>query len=145
MPAAEGARIIEGLALGGRRLTGPRQIIASFVAPRRDHFSAQEVWEELRTGQKGVGRSTVFRTLELLAELGVLDRVHAADGGHRYAVCETRHHHHLVCLQCSTVTVAVSSDIEEQIHRLAEAANFELLTHHLELVGRCATCGTDAR
>jgi hypothetical protein len=56
-------------------LTGPRQLIASFVAPRRDHFSAQEVWEELRSDHHGIGRSTVFRTLELLVELGALDRV----------------------------------------------------------------------
>lgn len=72
-----GTGIIKSLALQGRRLTGPRQAIVNFVAPRRDHFSAQEVWEELRASQTGVGRATVFRTLELLVELGVLDRVHA--------------------------------------------------------------------
>jgi len=139
---ADGSHIMQGLALGGRRLTGPRQLIASFVAPRRDHFSAQEVWEELRSDHHGIGRSTVFRTLELLVELGALDRVLSGDGAHRYAACETRHHHHLVCLDCSTVSVAASSAIEEQIHSLAEAAGFELLTHHLELIGRCAACRT---
>jgi Fur family ferric uptake transcriptional regulator len=82
----------------------------------------------------------VFRTLELLAELGVLDRVHAGDGCHRYAVCETRHHHHLMCLDCSTVVLVVASEIEEQIRRMASEADFELLTHHLELIGRCAAC-----
>ena len=135
-----GAEIIRSLALRGRRLTGPRQVIVNFVAPRRDHFSAQEVWEDLRATRQGVGRATVFRTLELLAELGVLDRVHAGDGCHRYAVCETRHHHHLMCLDCSTVVLIAASEIERQIHRMAREADFELLTHHLELIGRCGAC-----
>jgi Fe2+ or Zn2+ uptake regulation protein len=83
--------------------------------------------------------------LELLAELGVLDRVHAGDGCHRYAVCESRHHHHLICLDCASVTVVAAAEIEKQIHEVAEAADFELLTHHLELIGRCATCQSRIR
>jgi Fur family transcriptional regulator, ferric uptake regulator len=136
----DGAEIIRSLARRGRRLTGPRQTIVNFVAPRRDHFSAQEVWEDLRASQQGVGRATVFRTLELLVELGVLDRVHAGDGCHRYAVCETRHHHHLMCLDCSSVVLIAATEIERQIQRIALDASFELLTHHLELIGRCAEC-----
>jgi Fur family ferric uptake transcriptional regulator len=135
-----GAEIIESLAQRGRRLTGPRQAIVTFVAQRRDHFSAQEVWQDLRASRQGVGRATVFRTLELLADLGVLDRVHAGDGCFRYAVCETRHHHHLVCLDCSAVVPIATSEIEEHIAQVATAADFELLTHHLELIGRCEDC-----
>jgi Fur family transcriptional regulator, ferric uptake regulator len=137
---AGGAEIIRSPALRGRRLTGPRQEIVNFVAPRQDHYSAQEVWEDLRASRKGVGRATVFRTLELLVELGVLDRVHAGDGCHRYAICETRHHHHLVCLDCPTVVLIMASEIEERIGQMAVEADFELLTHHLELIGRCANC-----
>jgi Fe2+ or Zn2+ uptake regulation protein len=136
----DGAEIIESLALRGRRLTGPRQVIVNFVAPRRDHFSAQEVWEDLRASRKGVGRATVLRALELLTELGVLDRIHAGDGCHRYAACETRHHHHLVCLDCSSVVPIAAPEIERQIHRIAQVEKFVLLTHHLELIGRCADC-----
>jgi Fe2+ or Zn2+ uptake regulation protein len=134
------AEIIESLARRGRRLTTPRQVIVNFVAPRRDFFSAQEIWEGLRANDQGVGRATVFRTLELLADLRVLDRVHAGDGCHRYAVCETRHHHHLMCLDCSAVVPIATTEIEEQIRGIAAAADFELLTHHLELIGRCVRC-----
>jgi Fur family ferric uptake transcriptional regulator len=136
----DGAAIIESITRRGRRLTTPRQVIVNFVAPRRDHFSAQEVWKDLRATQRGVGRATVFRMLELLAELGVLDRVHAGDGCHRYAVCETGHHHHLMCLDCAGVVLVAAPEIEDQIRQMATGAGFELLTHHLELIGRCAAC-----
>lgn len=135
-----GAAIIRSLALQGRRLTTPRQVIVDFLAVRRDHFSAQEVWEDLRASRRSVGRATVFRTLELLAEFGVLDRVHSGDGHHRYAVCETRHHHHLMCIDCSNVVLVAAPEIEDQIRRLASDADFELLTHHLELIGLCPMC-----
>ncbi len=137
---ADAAQIIGRLTSEGHRLTMPRQAIIKLVAPRHDHFSAQEVWDEVRDQHTGIGRATVFRTLDLLAELGVLNRIHTGDGCHRYTVCETRHHHHLMCVQCGTVTALEAAGIEQQIRRMAGEAGFEVLTHHLELIGRCASC-----
>jgi Fur family ferric uptake transcriptional regulator len=137
---ADATQIIERLAEEGHRLTTPRQAIIKLVAPRHDHFSAQEVWDEVRSQYRGIGRATVFRTLDLLAELGVLNRIHTGDGCHRYTVCETRHHHHLMCVECGTVTPLEAAGIEQQIRRMAGDAGFDLLTHHLELIGRCARC-----
>jgi Fur family transcriptional regulator, ferric uptake regulator len=137
---ADATQIIGRLANEGHRLTTPRQAIIRLVAPRHDHFSAQEVWDEVRAQYRGIGRATVFRTLDLLAELGVLNRIHTDDGCHRYTVCETRHHHHLMCVECGTVMSLEAAGIEQQIRRMAGEANFELLTHHLELVGRCGAC-----
>ena len=136
----DATQIIERLARQGHRPTTPRQAIIELVAPRRDHFSAQEVWDEVRGRHRGIGRATVFRTLDLLAELGVLNRIHTDDGCNRYTVCETTHHHHLMCVECGAVASLEAADIEQQIRRMAGAAGFELLTHHLELVGRCANC-----
>ncbi len=137
---AEATRIIDRLTREGHRLTTPRQAIIKLVAPRQDHFSAQEVWDEVRERYSGIGRATVFRTLDLLTELGVLNRIHTGDGCHRYTVCETTHHHHLMCVECGTVSSLEAAGIENQIRRLATEAGFDLLTHHLELVGRCANC-----
>jgi Fur family ferric uptake transcriptional regulator len=136
----DATQIIGRLAREGHRLTTPRQAIIKLVAPRNDHFSAQEVWDEVRSQYRGIGRATVFRTLDLLAELGVLNRIHTGDGCHRYTVCETRHHHHLMCVECGKVASLEAGGIEQQIRRMAGEAGFELLTHHLELIGRCATC-----
>ena len=137
---ADATQIIDRLAREGHRLTTPRQAIIKLVAPRQDHFSAQEVWDEVRERYSGIGRATVFRTLDLLTELGVLNRIHTGDGCHRYTVCETTHHHHLMCVECGTVSSLEAAGIESQISRLASEAGFDLLTHHLELVGRCAAC-----
>ncbi len=136
----DATEIIDRLAQQGHRPTTPRQAIIKLVAPRTDHFSAQEVWDEVRGRYRGIGRATVFRTLDLLAELGVLNRIHTGDGCHRYTVCDTTHHHHLMCVECGNVTSLEATDVEQQIRRMAGEAGFELLTHHLELVGRCASC-----
>jgi Fe2+ or Zn2+ uptake regulation protein len=137
---ADPIQIIGKLAQEGHRLTTPRQAIIKMVAPRHDHFSAQELWEEVRANYSGIGRATVFRTLDLLTELGVLNRIHTGDGCHRYTVCEMTHHHHMMCVACGTVIPLEASGIENQIRRMADEAGFDLLTHHLELVGRCASC-----
>lgn len=137
---ADATQIIGQLTREGHRLTTPRQAIIRMVAPRQDHFSAQEVWDEVRSRHRGIGRATVFRTLDLLTELGVLNRIHTGDGCHRYTVCDTRHHHHLMCVECGTVIALEAGGIENQIRRMASEAGFDLLTHHLELVGRCSAC-----
>jgi Fur family transcriptional regulator, ferric uptake regulator len=137
---AEATEIIERIAKEGHRLTTPRQTIVKLVAPRQDYFSAQEIWDEVQSQHRGIGRATVFRTLDLLVDLGVLNRVHVGDGCHRYTVCETSHHHHLMCTDCGTVTAIEADAIEKQIRRMAGDEGFELLTHHLELIGRCAAC-----
>jgi len=141
---ADATQIIDRLTREGHRLTTPRQAIIKLVAPRSDHFSAQEVWDEVRGQYRGIGRATVFRTLDLLAELGVLNRIHTGDSCHRYTVCDTRHHHHLMCVECGQVMPLEASGIEQQIRRMAGEAGFELLTHHLELIGRCASCRQQA-
>ena len=137
---ADATQIIGQLTKEGHRLTTPRQAIIRMVAPRQDHFSAQEVWEDVKSRYHGIGRATVFRTLDLLTELGVLNRIHTGDGCHRYTVCETKHHHHLMCVSCGTVLPLEAAGIEGQIRKMAADAGFDLLTHHLELVGRCAAC-----
>jgi len=137
---ADASQIIGQLTKEGHRLTTPRQAIIRMVAPRQDHFSAQEVWEDVKSRYRGIGRATVFRTLDLLTELGVLNRIHTGDGCHRYTICETKHHHHLMCVSCGTVLPLEAAGIEGQIRKMAADAGFDLLTHHLELVGRCASC-----
>src|SRR5919205_3646989 len=124
VPVAEATEIIERIAKQGHRLTTPRQTIVKLVAPRQDYFSAQEIWDEVQSQHRGIGRATVFRTLDLLVDLGVLNRVHVGDGCHRYTVCETSHHHHLMCTECGSVTAVEAHAIEKQIPRLARDPGF---------------------
>ena len=134
------ADILDRIAEQGPRLTGPRQALVQILASRDHHFSAQEAWEEVQANGLDIGRATVFRTLDLLTELGILDRMHAGDGCHRYVVCAPSHHHHAMCTDCGRVQPFAAGDMEAQIGRLAEQLGFSVLTHHLELIGRCTEC-----
>ena len=134
--------ILDRLAERGVRLTEPRQKIVEVIAPRHDHFSAQDVFAAARRRDPTIGRATVFRTLDLLAELEILERVHIGDGCHRFTVCESQHHHHLICIGCERVVSIEASGLEQHVQELAEQADFSLLAHHVELIGRCHDCRT---
>lgn len=142
-PDAEGEgviNILDRLAERGVRVTESRQTIVEVVGPRHDHFSAQDVFAEARRRDPTIGRATVFRTLDLLTELEILERVHIGDGCHRFAVCESQHHHHLICIDCERVIPIEAAGLEQQVQQLAEQADFSLLAHHVELIGRCPSC-----
>lgn len=138
--AGRAAQILDQLAEQGHRLTGPRQALVQILAGRDHYFSAQEAWDQVQSTGLDVGRATVFRTLDLLTELGILDRVHAGDGCHRYIVCQPSHHHHFMCTDCGKVQQFEAPEVEAQIGKLAQAAGYSVITHHLELIGRCADC-----
>lgn len=141
-----GAEILGRLLQHGQRMTGPRRTIVEYVAPRTDNFSAQEILEQLNRRGVDVGRATVFRTLDLLVELGLLHRIHTEDGSSRYAVCDTRHHHHhFLCIECGAVQTVEAPGIEVEIQRFAERSGLEVANHVLELVGRCGECAQARR
>jgi Fur family ferric uptake transcriptional regulator len=111
------------------------------VAPRTDTFSAQDVADQLHARGIHVGRATVFRTIDLMADLGFLHRIQNDDGYHRYTVCaDEEHHHHARCVDCGAVLALHAPGLEREIDRIAQEADFQVLDHILELVGRCPLC-----
>jgi Fur family ferric uptake transcriptional regulator len=133
--------MLERLAQRVPRMTGPRQTIVECVAPRVGTFTAQEIVEQLHERHPGIGRATVFRTLDLLAELGALHRIHNDDGYHLYAVCaDEHHHHHLRCVACGMIQIIQAPGVETELQRVAAGFDFDVIDHVIELVGRCATC-----
>jgi Fur family ferric uptake transcriptional regulator len=128
--------VIEYLNELGFRDTGPRRAVVT-TALRLGRFTATEIVEELR--REGIGRATVFRTLELLTSLGVLDQLHS-DPHHSYTVCSPRHHHHLVCSSCSKVVEVTAPAVERAVRALGEKAGYQIQGHLLEIIGICAEC-----
>jgi Fe2+ or Zn2+ uptake regulation protein len=104
-------------------------------------FSVEELLQNLRQIDAHMGRATVFRAVEMLVNLGLLNRVDFSDGSHKYRACgESHHHHHLTCVQCHRV---VDIDIclpEEQIQTIGAENNFVIEGHSLTLFGRCEDC-----
>jgi Fe2+ or Zn2+ uptake regulation protein len=128
----------------GLRNTRPRRLIAEKLAAlamaERD-FSTDDLWLELKADDPDLGRSTVFRAVDLLTEQGILDRVAFADGTHRYRVCGGEpHHHHITCVQCHRVVEVEACIGAEVLLAIESSTDFTLEGHSLELFGRCRDC-----
>ena len=125
------------LTRGGYRLTGPRRQLVEAMQALGDHFVAEDVLE----AAPRVGRATVFRTLRLLQDLGIVCQVVLDDGAVAYRLdYATGHHHHLICSDCGTVEDFSSGEIEAVIDEVARRKGFEVEAHRLELYGRCSDC-----
>src|SRR5438067_13475208 len=84
----------------GERLTRPRTSVATLIDQRAGHFTSADLLDDAQRQGVSIGRATVFRTLELFAELGVVERIDLPTGEHAYVACKPAHHHHVVCSTC---------------------------------------------
>jgi Fur family ferric uptake transcriptional regulator len=106
-----------------------------------DEFSsAQEIHAQLRTDGSGVGLTTVYRTLQTLADAGQVDVIRAGDGEARYRRCTPEHHHHLVCRTCGRTLEVDSPAVEKWADQVAATHGFTEVSHTLEIFGVCAEC-----
>ncbi len=125
----------------GYRLTEPRRVVAELVARRTGHFTANDLLEDAQARDIEIGRATVFRALDLFAELDVLERIDLPTGDHAYVPClPEHHHHHIVCDTCGRVTEVEDLGLGVAIDQIERRTGWEVQTHRLELFGRCPTC-----
>jgi Fur family ferric uptake transcriptional regulator len=133
--------IVTALGSAGRRLTAPRRAVAAAIAAHEGYFTAEEVLDASQTRERAVGRATVFRSLELLTALGLVERVDLPSGDHAYVACEPAgHHHHLVCSTCGRSTEVAELGLDRTLDRIEASTGFQIESHRLELFGRCADC-----
>jgi Fur family ferric uptake transcriptional regulator len=124
----------------GYRLTGPRRAVARLIAAREGHFSAADLIDDARVRGLGIGRATIFRSLELMTELGVLERLDLPSGEHAYVACEPAHHHHVVCEVCGRVTEIDDRGLAAAVQDIERRTGWQVESHRLELYGRCPSC-----
>jgi Fur family ferric uptake transcriptional regulator len=133
--------LLARLAQAGVRMTGQREVLVRTIASKASPFAPEGLVDELRS--RGVGRATVYRALERLELVGVLERIHV--GACRgYTVCTPGHHHHLVCGSCHGVVEIEAGDVEREIQNLAARLHFRLEAHVLEFAGQCSDCLANA-
>src|SRR5579872_1722902 len=135
--------ILDAFEAAGLRHTRPRRAIAQVLgecAAQGVDFATEELWPRLHQREPLLGRATLFRTVDVLVDLGVLDRIDLGDGTRRYRVCDSGHHHHLVCTGCHRITEIDVCLPEKELQSAAALAGFEVERHTLELYGRCAEC-----
>ena len=126
-----------------QRNTRPRRIIAERLvelAASGADFTADDLWQELRLVEPKLGRATLYRSLEMLVNAGLLDRVDFADGTHHYRVCGGSHHHHLTCTQCHCVVEVHVCLPPDQFTAIGHQTNFDIEGHSITLFGRCEHC-----
>ena len=126
----------------GYRLTAARRAILTMLTQSGGHLSADDLADLVRAESPGVGRMTVYRTLDLLHELELIRPVYQGTGAAHYVLMEDGHHHHLVCSTCDQVIEFDECVLEEVEKVIGQRFNFEVKGHLLEFYGRCQACQT---
>ena len=123
------------------RETAPRKAIAALIAERHGHFTAADLLADARRSNLTIGRATVFRTLDLFAELGALERLDLPSGEHAYVACvPTEHHHHVVCRSCGASAEVADTGLQAVVRQIGDRSGYRIDSHRLELYGLCPTC-----
>ncbi|GAA2844521.1 MULTISPECIES: Fur family transcriptional regulator [Crossiella] len=127
-------------AVPGLRSTRQRAAVSKLLDQVDEFRSAQEIHEELRRRGEGIGLTTVYRTLQSLAEVGELDVLRTDSGEAIYRRCSQHHHHHLVCRRCGRTVEVEGPDVEKWTERVAAEHGFGEVSHTVEIFGTCADC-----
>lgn len=134
-----------GLRQNNRKLTRPRQVVLDIVTQANQHLTPAEVYRKAKSKYPHLGLTTVYRTLDLLVELGYIQRIHLDEGCHSYASIARPHGHHLVCSSCGRAVEFANCDLEPLIKTLRTKTGYAIDVHVLELMGRCPSCQSKAR
>ena len=103
-------------------------------------LSPAEIYARARRRDAHIGLVTVYRTLDILIELGLVRRIHLEDGCHGYAPVGASHGHHLICSSCNQVIEFDECGLDEMLARIARQTGFQIEQHRLEVFGRCPKC-----
>jgi Fur family ferric uptake transcriptional regulator len=124
----------------GVRPTPRRLEVLQELAREPDDATAQELWSRLREGRSTTGLATVYRTLALLVDAGLVDVLSHHHDEQCYRLCSEAHHHHLVCERCHRVVEVEKCDIGGWIDKAAKRHGFVATDHRVEISGICADC-----
>ncbi|MCB9009859.1 MAG: transcriptional repressor [Ardenticatenaceae bacterium] len=124
----------------GYRLTGSRQKIVRALLGCGGHITADGLLDVVHEMDQTVGRMTVYRTLELLSELGLIRPVYQGTGAAHYILLDGGHHHHLICSGCAAVIEFEECGLQGVQKLLEERFNFVVEGHLVEFYGRCPDC-----
>ena len=125
----------------GLKLTAERQALFDELFARHEHFEADELLVRLRAKHKKISRATIYRTLDLLVESGIVGRVRIGETGYRYERLRAgEHHDHLICNECGRVIEFFEPRIESLQDEVCEQYGFLPLSHSHQMRGICRQC-----
>lgn len=139
MPSSQG--IVDYLVESKYRLTTARKAVVEFFSDSKYPFSAQELLIHLKKRGIRVNKTTVYRELEFLREMGIIAEIEFGDRKKRYELASLHHHHHFICMNCGRVENLESPEGLDKIEkRMANAKDLKILRHSLEFFGLCGRC-----
>ena len=124
----------------GRRSTRQRAAVNDMLGELEEFRTAQQLHDELRQQGNSIGLTTVYRTLQALADTGDVDVIRTGEGEAAYRRCSTGHHHHLVCRSCGRAVEVSGPAVERWANAVAAEHGFRDVSHDLEIFGTCANC-----
>ena len=137
----EKERFKEYVSTKGLKLTKERNEILDEILATEGHFDPEELFIRLKTKGSKVSRASVYRTIPLLVESGLIDEVERTDKRSHYEkVVGRQHHDHMICVRCGKVIEFFSPTLEMLQSELCQKENFSGLRHSLEILGYCERC-----
>ena len=131
---------IKILRRNGCRITAPRRAILDVITTSPRALQPGEVYELCRQKSPGIGLVTVYRTLDQLEALGLIQRIHREDGCHMLMPAPAGHEHYLVCTGCGLTILFKGDELEGLFSRVEEGTGFQAREHWLQLFGTCPQC-----
>ena len=132
----------------GLKVTNQRlKVLEAIASCPKEHLTAEEIYELVMVDCPEIGLATVYRTIHLLNELHLIDRINFDDGFVRYEMgsaqgAEIKHrHHHLICIKCGKVISFQGDLLEELEGKIAATTGFQVVNHEVKLYGYCVECG----
>ncbi|MGQ0661637.1 Fur family transcriptional regulator [Sphingosinicella sp.] len=119
----------------GLRITEQRKVIAQVLGDSEDHPDVEKLHERAAAVDPGISIATVYRTVRLFEEAGILERHDFGDGRARYEAAAEAHHDHLIDVETGNVIEFVDEELEQLQRRIAEKLGFRLVDHRMELYG----------
>jgi Fe2+ or Zn2+ uptake regulation protein len=123
-----------------KRITPQRRLVLDILARSTSHLDAYDIYEHGRRRDARLSLSTVYRTLRILKETGVVHELHLDEEHHHYELNRKDGHWHLVCLGCGQVIEVDSAAFAEAARAAGEAHDFEIASAQVELAGYCDNC-----
>jgi Fur family ferric uptake transcriptional regulator len=124
----------------GVRSTRQRSAITALLGDIEEFRSAQDLHDELRRRGEGIGLTTVYRTLQSMADAGIVDVLRTDTGESVYRQCSRGHHHHLVCRTCGRTVEVEGPTVEAWAESVAGQHGFTDISHTIEVFGTCCDC-----
>jgi Fur family ferric uptake transcriptional regulator len=137
-------KIIAQLHSHGHKVTPQRVIIIKTVLESVELLTPSALYEKVKQIDAEIGEVTVYRTLNILEELGLVCVVHTGENTHSYTSCPAEHHGHLICSDCGKVVNFIHCNLGLLEKRLASETGFVISDHRLDFYGRCRQCARKA-